>query len=68
MCEGERKYEPGAMPRIILFRPAVYENMDLDDLYIDSAQQLATECAKRGLTPQYLRDINLWRPKSGRWI
>jgi hypothetical protein len=67
-CPTERQYSGFSTPRIVLFRPALYENIALDPIQIDTPQQLATECERRGLTPQYLRDINLWRTKSSREI
>lgn len=58
-------------PAVITFKPAVFEHMYNaweTPRVIETPQELRAECAKRGVTSEYLRDSLLWRSGPDRWV
>lgn len=57
-CTGDGKAtEHFKAPKSLMFRPALYEHIGLDPMYIETPQQLYDACAERGLTSQYIADF-----------
>lgn len=58
-------------PAIITFKPAVFEHIYAPwekPERIETPQRLREECAKRGVTSEYLHNSLLWRSGPTRWV
>lgn len=58
-------------PAVITFKPAVFEHI-YDQFetprVIETPAELRRECAKRGVTSEYLANSGIWRSGSDRWV
>jgi hypothetical protein len=58
-------------PAVIVFQPAVFEHI-YDQFetprVIETPQELRRECARRGVTSEYLANSGIWRSGPERWV